>query len=199
MKNLEKTKNQIRALLDAWSVRNIGNTTLMMEGVKNYDRDFMLVGVTKGHASDILRENKSKNIKTTSLDILHDNISVSHIPVVVDHAAMSQLLESALHHLLNSVPLIEVNNQIEKESARRISRISDQYDAIIDKLTTLAEKYQTRCHRIERLSLDLVILNFWEFKEKRRLKREILKVMAESMQDPLISELFEDLKKLVNN
>lgn len=200
MKNLETTKNHLKILIDLWTTRQIGNTTLTLEGAKNYNREFGFIGNTKGHAKDILEMSGSSNGLPLSLEtVVKNSQGKAPMPVIIDHYVMAQLLECALHHLLNSVPSVEVQNTIEKESNRRISIVSAQYDAIIDKLTTLAEKYQTRCHRIERLSLDLVILNFWEFKERKRLKREILKVMAESMQDPLIGELFDDLKKLVNS
>lgn len=200
MKNLETTKNHLKILIDLWTTRQIGNTTLTLEGAKNYTREFGFIGNTKGHAKDILEMSGSSNGLPLSLEtVVKNSQGKAPMPVIIDHYVMAQLLECALHHLLNSVPSVEVQNTIEKESNRRISIVSAQYDAIIDKLTTLAEKYQTRCHRIERLSLDLVILNFWEFKERKRLKREILKVMAESMQDPLIGELFDDLKKLVNS
>lgn len=200
MKNLETTKNHLKILIDLWTTRQIGNTTLTLEGAKNYTREFGFIGNTKGHAKDILEMSGNPNGLPLSLETaIKNSQGKAPMPVIIDHYVMAQLLECALHHLLNSVPSVEVQNTIEKESSRRISIVSAQYDAIIDKLTTLAEKYQTRCHRIERLSLDLVILNFWEFKERKRLKREILKVMAESMQDPLIGELFDDLKKLVNS
>jgi hypothetical protein len=196
MRTLDKTVNTLKTLLAFWKTRQVGNTTLMKEGLKNYNRDFALVSHTKGFAKEILETGCSDKGKPFSMDDLQTLIG-SKIPVAVDHAVMVGLLEDTLHHIINSVPIDKHNKEIESESRRRVEVVTRKYVSIVDKLTRLAEIYQERSHKVERLFLDLSILHWWEIRERKRIKKEIIDVIIQSNNDELIPELFKGLEDLI--
>lgn len=195
MKSLDKTKNILENLLLHWGTRQIGNTTLIKEGTKNYDREFGLISHTKGFAQDILSTTPGKG-KPYSIDNL-DLLKGQKMPIVVDHAAMVNVLKDTLHHLNNSMPIDQVNLEIERESTRKVNLVSDKYVSIIDKLTRLTEIYQERSHKVERLFLDLSILNWWQISERKKIKKQIIDTIMQSNHNELIPELFQGLEDLM--
>jgi hypothetical protein len=195
MKTLDKTKNILNNLLLLWGTRQIGNTTLAREGTKNYDREFGLISHTKGFAQDILSVSSGKG-KPYSIDHLEAIIG-EKMPIIVDHAAMVNVLKDVLHHLNNSMPIDQVHQEIERESTRKVNLVTDKYVSVIDKLTRLTEIYQERSHKVERLFLDLTILHWWQFKEKKKLRKQIIDIIMESNSNELIPELFQGLEDLM--
>ena len=196
MRTLDKTVNILENLLALWGHRQIGNTTLMKEGLKNYNRDFALVSHTRVFAQEILESGCSNKGKPVSMDQLQTLIGLK-IPVAVDHASMVGLLKETLHHLRNSVPIYIHNHEIETESHRRVQAVTEKYVSVIDKLTRLTEIYQERSHKVERLFLDLIILHWWQFKEKKKLRKQIIDIIMESNGNELIPELFQGLEDLM--
>lgn len=195
MKSLEKTKEIIRNLSALWGTRQVGNTTLIREGTKNYDREFALVSHTKGFATDVLSVSGGVG-KPFSIDNLNA-LEGQKIPVVVDHAAMVNVLKDALYHLNNSLPIDRVHEEIEKESHRKVKETSEKYVSIIDKLTRLTEIYQERSHKVERLFLDLSILHWWQISERKKIKKQIIDTIMKSNHNELIPELFQGLEDLM--
>ena len=196
MRTLDKTVNILENILALWGIRQVGNTTLMKEGLKNYNRDFALVSHTKGFADEILMSGCSDKGKPASIDNLQTLVG-SKMPVAVDHTVMVGLLKDTLHHLNNSVPIDKHNQEIEIQSRRRVEAVTQKYVSIVDKLTRLTEIYQERSHKVERLFLDLSILHWWEIRERKRIKKEIIDVIMQSNNDELIPELFKGLEDLI--
>jgi len=195
MKTLDKTKHILENLSMLWGTRQIGNTTLTKEGTKNYDREFALVSHTKGFAQDILSTSPGKG-KPYSIDNL-DLLKGEKMPIVVDHAAMVNVLRDTLHHLNNSMPIDQVHEEVEKESRRRVNLVVDKYVSVIDKLTRLTEIYQERSHKVERLFLDLSILHWWQISERKKIKKEIIDTIMQSNHNELIPELFQGLEDIM--
>lgn len=195
MKTLDKTKHILENLSMLWGTRQIGNTTLTKEGTKNYDREFALVSHTKGFAQDILSTSPGKG-KPYSIDNL-DLLKGEKMPIVVDHAAMVNVLRDTLHHLNNSMPIAQVHEEVEKESRRRVNLVVDKYVSVIDKLTRLTEIYQERSHKVERLFLDLSILHWWQISERKKIKKEIIDTIMQSNHNELIPELFQGLEDIM--
>lgn len=195
MKTLDKTKHILENLSMLWGTRQIGNTTLTKEGTKNYDREFGLVSHTKGFAQDILSTSPGKG-KPYSIDNL-DLLKGEKMPIVVDHAAMVNVLRDTLHHLNNSMPIAQVHEEVEKESRRRVNLVVDKYVSVIDKLTRLTEIYQERSHKVERLFLDLSILHWWQISERKKIKKEIIDTIMQSNHNELIPELFQGLEDIM--
>lgn len=196
MRTLEKTVSILQNLLLHWEDRQVGNTTLMKEGLKNYNRDFALVSHTKGFAEEILKSGCSDKGKPASMDHLETLIGAK-IPVAVDHAVMVGLLKDTLHHINNSIPIDKHNHEVETQSRRRVEAATEKYVGVIDKLTRLTEIYQERSHKVERLSLDLTILHWWQFKERKNIKKQIIDIVMESNTNELITELFKGLEDLM--
>jgi hypothetical protein len=195
MKTLDKTKNILENLSMLWGTRQIGNTTLIKEGTKNYDREFGLIGYSKDSASDILSTSPGKG-KPYSIDNL-DSLKGKKMPIVVDHSAMINVLKYALYHLNNSMPMEKVHQEIEIESTRRVNAVSDKYVSVIDKLTRLTEIYQERSHKVERLFLDSSILHWWQISERKKIKKQIIDTVMQSNQNELIPELFQGLEDIM--
>lgn len=195
MKTLDKTKHILENLSMLWGTRQIGNTTLTKEGTKNYDREFGLVSHTKGFAQDILSTSPGKG-KPYSIDNL-DLLKGEKMPIVVDHAAMVNVLRDTLHHLNNSMPIAQVHEEVEKESRRRVNLVVEKYVSVIDKLTRLTEIYQERSHKVERLFLDLSILHWWQISERKKIKKEIIDTIMQSNHNELIPELFQGLEDIM--
>lgn len=195
MKTLDKTKHILENLSMLWGTRQIGNTTLTKEGTKNYDREFGLVSHTKGFAQDILSTSPGKG-KPYSIDNL-DLLKGEKMPIVVDHAAMVNVIRDTLHHLNNSMPIAQVHEEIEKESRRRVNLVVDKYVSVIDKLTRLTEIYQERSHKVERLFLDLSILHWWQISERKKIKKQIIDTIMQSNHNELIPELFQGLEDIM--
>jgi hypothetical protein len=195
MKTLDKTKNILENLSMLWGTRQIGNTTLIKEGTKNYDREFGLIGYSKDSASDILSTSPGKG-KPYSIDNL-DSLKGKKMPIVVDHTAMVNVLKYALYHLNNSMPMEKVHQEIERESTRRVNVVSDKYVSVIDKLTRLTEIYQERSHKVERLFLDSSILHWWQISERKKIKKQIIDTIMQSNQNELIPELFQGLEDIM--
>jgi hypothetical protein len=195
MKTLDKTKHILENLSMLWGTRQIGNTTLTKEGTKNYDREFGLVSHTKGFAQDILSTSPGKG-KPYSIDNL-DLLKGEKMPIVVDHAAMVNVLRDTLHHLNNSMPIAQVHEEVEKESRRRVNLVVDKYVSVIDKLTRLTEIYQERSHKVERLFLDLSILHWWQISERKKIKKQIIDTIMQSNHNELIPELFQGLEDIM--
>jgi hypothetical protein len=66
-------------------------------------------------------------------------------------------------------------------------------DKVTNALMTLAEKYQDRTQRMEKLALELCDCRWWEFSRRANAKRQILAEIDKVIKEDFIRKNFTDL------
>ncbi len=165
----EFTAKKLVELILLLNDRQVGNTTLMRKGTDNYDRKFAIVAKTQDNAKDLT---ENKNALFFSLGNLNDLNKGYHLPIAIDHTALSALVSQAVDYILSSYSEEDLNERV-------------------DPVMKLAELYQERCHKIERLSTDYAFCPWWMFGKRIKLRNKIKEhIKFEDSEDSEISKLF---------
>jgi hypothetical protein len=73
---------------------------------------------------------------------------------------------------------------------------NDTKNEIIGQLTDLFEKYQTRSHNIEMLSMEMLSCPWWNFGKLIMLEKRMHKMILSYNQDPELIKSFEKLTEI---
>lgn len=142
--------------------RGTGNTTLQMNGVVNYNRPFLIVSQNRSHALTLTKLSGNEMAKAASIKDILESSRGQKLPFVLDHQVVFNVLTG----------MIGLYN---KEFARTSALVESIYEATsaIEKMTEISDIYQNQSHTIERLSLELIECEWWEFKKKSKIKDQI--------------------------
>jgi hypothetical protein len=157
--------------------RQVGHTTLMKKGVENYDREFGVIAHNKNSAESIIKDAKSEFGKSFSIQNLGSARGLS-MPFVIDNYALGQLIDETILVMEDSLTYEEIKK-------------------LTAPIMEMCEIYQERSHRLEILLMDHIKCNWWNFRAKVNLEKEILKAITEANQDSRLDEIFKKFEQKV--
>ena len=105
--------------------RNVGNTTLTIEGAKYYDRPFYVLAWSLDHAKEKIKLMGNPNAKPLSINKL-DDLNGFHFPILIDADIMGWMLSTLLGQF----------SKLELE----MDRLKIQSDQDIKKYATIANE-----------------------------------------------------------
>jgi hypothetical protein len=143
-----KIKEKLTFLIDVFSRRQVGNTTLLKTGINNYDKPFNVVSHSLHYSKELIGDSKFGNPLAFSKT---GSAIGSKNPVIIDH------------HLLGLIA---------SESLDEIQKLEDRVEKSSDfmnRIMVMSERYQKRCHNIEDIALELWLCPWWNFGLKRKL------------------------------
>ena len=104
----------IYPLIRLLSIRAIGNTMLLLEGAKRFDKPFFICGHTTDNARRLVRASENENAIPVGIgDMLR---TMSHLsPIILDHAALLEVIQGMQFD----------NNQLTEKVGQLRQRIAD--------------------------------------------------------------------------
>jgi hypothetical protein len=126
-------------------VRGKGKTSLLKQGIDNYDKSFLLLTVNQSMAKDLTKNKKCKIVTLNSIERLIG----SDKPIIIDQEAIAKL---------------------SFETAKVLRNQSE----MLDHLMSLSEQYQTAYHEYVRITLEYLDTEWWQFRKRSRLTKELL-------------------------
>lgn len=183
---------RLKILHSVFGRRQVGHTTLLVSGAKNYDREFGIISHKMDFSNQLLNLSENKMGKAFSINNLSSLIG-SKIPVAMDNAAWTIELERVISVLESCKSESEVQRMIESE----VDRNSRSFNTVIKDLIEIAELYQERSHKTESAIMEYALCKPWEFRKKSKLKTNIINLITESNSDKRIPELFKSLNQLI--
>lgn len=192
MDTREKVLENLKFLLSVFGQRQVGHTTLLLNGTKNYDRSFGVISHKMDFSNEIL--NMSNNSLGKAFSINNLSALAGHkIPVIMDNAAWSRILEEVITALENSIDDEVVTEMIKKER----ETVSKSFSTVISGLMEITEIYQERTHTTESLLMEYLLCRPWQFSKKSKLKDQILEQVTRANSDKRIPELFKSLSQFI--
>lgn len=179
MKN--KITEKLRDVIYILSRRQVGNTTLERKGIENYDRAFWFVGWKTSHAKEVLETSGSKFGKPVSIETIK-NVYGSKLPIMLDHVVIQQLLEEC-------AKTIEKQDSLIDDQVKLISSLR----GTLQRLMTVTENYQDRCHDIEALCLEFITCSTWQFSKKASIRKQMLMKIEAVYKDRAFEKEWHDL------
>lgn len=113
---LNRTRVRLQGLRTIYSARGVGNTTLMMEGLKNHEGEAVLVSLTRQHAEILAREAMDSNpkLRVIARGLDEPPLRGSRVPVAIDHYALLQMsLDAEMETAEWRTKVNELKSQIE--------------------------------------------------------------------------------------
>ena len=126
-------------------VRGKGKTSLLKQGIDNYDKSFLLLTANQSMAKDLTKNKKCKIVTLNSIE----RIIGSDKPIIIDQEAIAKL------------------------SFDTAKVLKDQSE-LLEHLMSLSEKYQTAYHEYVKLTLEYMSTEWWQFKKRNNLKIQML-------------------------
>jgi hypothetical protein len=146
MNNYLKVRQQLFFIAEyIKSTRGKGKTTLLKEGVDNYDKKFHIVTVNMEQAKLIT---KNKKCKPVTLDNLMGIVG-SDAPIIIDQEAVAVLAENSLAEM-------------------------DRIGKVLDSVLEIAEKYQDIYHEYSLKTIEYFSTPWYNFKRRKELKNELV-------------------------
>jgi hypothetical protein len=161
---------RIEYLRSATGPRGRGNTDLILDGAKKYPKRFALISLSAKEAIRVSKLSGNENMKPQSIHILKPG-ELSAMPIIFDTSAIDHLLEETLD-ILEGV--------IDRKEAREVT----------DSLMKCCEDYQDRCHKVERLIMDIRVTKWWEFKKRNKLNKKLYEMIDNNISHSPIEYLF---------
>ena len=195
--NRERSLNRIRSLIMILGHRQVGHTTLLRDGVKNYDRPFAVIAHDTDFANHLLIGSKAGLGKAFSMNSLSNHINSiigSQLPIAIDHATLVNELGLVLSLVEDSIS----NDDAEKMVKEAVNKSKEFQSDVIKALMDMSEIYQERTINIEALAMDYALCPWWRFSKKSKIKIKILHMIRENNTDPRLPSIFESIRDQVS-
>lgn len=173
---------KVRMLILALTRRNVGNTTLMVDGTKNYNRPFNLIVDKADQGYDILnRSNGNSNLKIATIEDGLQQVLNSSRPIAIDHSTLAKVL----------------------------TELTDDYSATLQKLSLSTDQlnqlfkvcilYQQRAIKFDELLMERFECKWWEFMRKSMIMIELAEIVGGSDNERQIETEFTKLKQILDD
>ena len=173
---------KVRMLILALTRRNVGNTTLMVDGTKNYNRPFNLIVDKADQGYDILnRSNGNSNLKIATIEDGLQQVLNSSRPIAIDHSTLAKVL----------------------------TELTDDYSATLQKLSLSTDQlnqlfkvcilYQQRAIKFDELLMERFECKWWEFMRKSMIMIELAEIVGGSDNERQIETEFTQLKQILDD
>jgi hypothetical protein len=163
------------------SIRGVGKTTLLKDGVDEYNRYHWIVVPTIEYGHKMFgRDNKLHNYVT--LNNLTNNLRGTSQAMVIDQEANLQIFKMALNEIDKLDTEIEMINRIRNS------------------LLDLIGLYQSDSHALQNHIMCEMQIKWWEF-SKRWFHRKSTKLLMELIQEnsKRYSDIFNQISELINS
>jgi len=125
-----KTLEKLIILYDYYlNTRGCGHTKLMIDGVKNYDREKILLAHKISYGKDLVNDIKCDIVSWNNLNKLKGK----RIPIAIDNGTMCLILEESIDLISN---LKEEHEKLKQEEIDEI--IKNNTNKILDKFSKLS-------------------------------------------------------------
>jgi hypothetical protein len=192
MSGKEKVLENLKFLLSVFGQRQVGHTTLLLNGTKNYDRSFGVISHKMDFSNEILNMSNNPLGKAFSINNL-SALAGYRIPVTMDNAAWSRILNEVIHVIENSTDNSIFHETIKKER----EEVAKSFSEIIAGLMEISQIYQERTHITESLILDYLLCKPWQFFKGRKIRKQIIEQISKSNKEKRIPEIFKSLNEFI--
>jgi len=173
---------KVRMLILSLTRRNVGNTTLMVEGTKNYDRPFNIIVENPDYGYDLYgQSNSNKNLKIATIDEGLQQVLNSSRPLAIDHSTLAKVL-----------------TELTDDYARLLQRLSASTDSV-NQLFKVCLLYQHRANRLDELLMQRFSCKWYDLIQKSMIMIELEELVNGSDNEKEIEVEFAKLKQTLEN
>lgn len=148
-----KTRKLVESLLSFIEHnRKVGNTTLLLEGVRNYDRPFYILGWSQDHAVE--KCNGIPNAKPMSIQEIESFMGIKE-PIAIDPDVMGWLMGKVAYEF------DQMELQLERERLKTKQDVR-KYSTVANELMTKVEDQQKVLINRGELLMKIGQMSWWE-------------------------------------